>query len=342
MINFYHRESHGKWLPPEKVVKKLRKAGLTWTSYSDLARQVGVGHQRVSDLFNPDKRAQGAYGLSKFACKQWIARWRLGRNSSGNPSTHMDSRFGKHYSAKKVRKILRAAGIHWVSSSHLGRMVGTSQGYANKAVGNPKKGLHERTLKVWLDYYAKTGHQHPMPVMSDTQHPQSSERPLGRDKKLSPKEVCQRLRDAGVTWDTKAELARRLGLSYKAVDLTIGPRGRGKYEATVNEWVLRWHAGMDGIRVTTVYGKASTGPRKENLAAWDRKLGARLSEKEIRQRLRDGGVTWNGKPDLANRIGITRSALYRGFNKGMREATVADWITRWHIGKEKGNDHAEL
>ena len=221
---FLHRENFGKRLSPKQVAKRLSKAGIRWSSYTDLGQQLGLSGCRVRQVFGAKNDGSNA-GLSEFATKQWIARW---MNGDGDRAK---TRHGDLIPAKKAIKKLKKAGLQWSTGRELANMVGSGDGHISHCLGKHQAGVRERTLKCWIEYYKKHGHKIARRNSLDDRY----------GKHYSPWEARRALKDAGVRWNLKSELASRVGVAPHRVRNALGPNGTGMRENTLSHWITRWH-----------------------------------------------------------------------------------------------------
>ena len=207
-------------LPPEKVRERLKKAGVEWDNVEHLARLVGGSVQKVF--------GKNGTGIGGFTVDKWIRQYAK-RDAAFIQATRRMNH-GKHLSPEEVCRRLKAAGIKWNNRKQLAQLVGITNarihhmfvGYGKQKYRRP--GACERTVDRWIRQYEKHNAASIQMIMQEP----------SREKWLSSKEVCKRLKANGVKWDTQKTLAQTIGVTPTRIQQVLT---NGACEKTIDRWI---------------------------------------------------------------------------------------------------------
>ena len=299
--------------------RRLKKAGMKWKDYTDLAKQLGMNTSSVSKALS-----QGRIRIT--TVDKWLrlhgARW--------SPSPIREG----YLSSKEVIDRLKVAGITWTSIKDLAAQLGASYSHVSNTVGvtNDKRGgLAPHTLERWIKNASlpdgeKVLGENPHAQQEDTdvntqestdmntpQFRGAGRPPMPKENLLTGPEVEQRLTDAGIHWRTLKGLARQIG--HKTTTGVSGAFHHGSSIPTVDRWIRTAHANMvrQGKPLPEQYLPSGGS--------------GRLTGQMVKNKLTDEGVVWVDAADLASQLSLPVEDVENALENGIEVADFDKWRT---------------
>ena len=142
-------------------------------------------------------------------------------------------------------------------------------------------------------------------------------RKIQEKDKLTGDECAQKLKDAGIHWNTNAELARKIGLKSPGNISTILRHGGNK--RLIKKWIK--HAETSH----SVHGIYDSLPTTGN--------NLRFTGQQIREKLSHAGFQWNSPTDLAQQLGESAEFIDDVLQNGMDCTEYDKWEVEIMVSK---------